>query len=514
MGIRHAPTILPGLLLAMLAAAPAGAAQPRGKTIVTQGIGGKVAPCASCHQANGHGGGNGTYPRLAGLPAPYIRAQLEAFRSGQRSNAIMHGIASGLSDPDIRAVAAWFAGRKAPWPAPPGGAKAAVRAGQELVAAGDPARDVPACQDCHGPGLRGGGPDIPPLAGQWQDYLEKQLQAFADGSRPGGPLDLMGRIAHRLSAKEMHDASMYIAGLRPGQSVEIPRGGKTSWKPKPQSPDSFTPPPEPTMPTAGKYGRMVQLGEKIFMDTPRYAGKYVGNSLSCRNCHTGRGRTATSSPMWAAVPMYPKYRGKNDRVNTLQMRIQGCFRYSENGKAPPPDGRVLVALSSYMHWLATGMPIGIKPKASGYPKVTEPAAGFDRDRGRKVYASHCAVCHGDHGQGRVVNGARVFPALWGPQSFNWGAGMHRVNTAAAFIKHNMPFSDGGSLSDQQAWDVAAWIASQPRPQDPRFNGDLAATAKRFHKHRKYDYYGRKLDGHTLGAPGTLGAWEKKHRASD
>lgn len=92
--------------------------------------------------------------------------------------------------------------------------------------------------------------------------------------------------------------------------------------------------------------------------------------------------------------------------------------------------------------------------------------------------------------------------------------LEHKNARTTFVKHNMPFSDGGSLSDQQAWDVAAWIASQPRPQDPRFNGDLAATAKRFHKHRKYNYYGRKLDGHTLGAPGTPGAREKKHRASD
>ena len=95
------------------------------------------------------------------------------------------------------------------------------------------------------------------------------------------------------------------------------------------------------------------------------------------------------------------------------------------------------------------------------------------------------------------NGGYQFPPLWGPNSYNWGAGMHRVNTAAGFIKANMPFGRGGTLTDQQAWDVAAFVNSRPRPQDPRFTGDVAETRAKFHNDD--DFYGVTLDGKVVGA---------------
>lgn len=511
MGPRRMLAALTGLVLGMLLVTPVRGAQVSGRIIATRGVSGRVAACASCHQVSGGGGGNGIFPRLAGLPAVYIRMQLLEFRTRRRSSEVMQGVAARLNNREINAVAAYYSAQVAPYPPAPQVRSKALLVGERLVAIGDYVHGVPACQACHGPTLLGGGPQIPRLGGQWYSYLVKQMQAFHEGLRSSGPLHLMGNIARKMTAAEMRDAALYIASLRPHRRVGIPRGNGSNWKAAPQSPDHFSPPPESTLPTGGRYGAMILLGENIFTDTPRYAGNYVGNRLSCSNCHLDRGRSPTAAPMWAAVPTFPKYRRKNDRVNTLQMRIQGCFRYSENGRAPPPDGRALVALTTYMHWLATGLPIGVKPKASGYPKMAEPADGFDRERGRNVYASHCALCHGEEGQGRIAGGEQVFPALWGPQSFNWGAGMHRVNTAAAFIKYNMPFSDGGSLSNQQAWDVAAWVDSQPRPQDPRFKGDVAVTAQRFHKHEKFDYYGKKIDGHRLGAPSTLKAWERRHK---
>jgi thiosulfate dehydrogenase len=108
-----------------------------------------------------------------------------------------------------------------------------------------------------------------------------------------------------------------------------------------------------------------------------------------------------------------------------------------------------------------------------------------------------AICHGADGQGRQAEGRTVFPPLWGENSYNWGAGMHRINTAAAFIKANMPLGKPNSLTDQQAWDVAAFVNSRERPQDPRFSGDVEQTRSKYHDHQ--GYYGNTVAGEVLGS---------------
>lgn len=388
-----------------------------------------------------------------------------------------------------------------------------LAAAARLVTLGDRTRHLPPCGDCHGPALMGGGPRIPPLAGQGAEYLTNQLRAYRQGRRAPGPLGLMGRIANRLTPREIHDVSRYIAALAPGQRPSAPRTAtRRPWRPVPQDPDRFVPPPESAMPAKGPYAAALRLGEEIFDDTPHYASRFVGNVLSCRNCHLDRGRDAASMPVWAAVPRYPRYRAKSGRVVTLPMRIQGCFRFSENGRPPPADSKVMVALSAYLHWLATGLPTGVTPAGSGLAALAAPASTPDWRRGRRVYRRYCALCHGKDGQGRTAAGAQVFPPLWGPRSFNWGAGMHRIDKAAAFIKDNMPFSQGGTLTVQQAWDVAAFIDSRPRPQDPRFTGDVEGTRARYHPDGKYDAYGSRVDGMRLGAPGAIDRFDCRCRS--
>jgi thiosulfate dehydrogenase len=228
----------------------------------------------------------------------------------------------------------------------------------------------------------------------------------------------------------------------------------------------FSPPSADAMPS-GDFGDAVRLGKAIFTDTQTYAGQYVGNKLNCVNCHLGAGRTPDSAPLWAAFGMYPAYRDKNKRVNTYEERLAGCFRFSMNGTAPAPDSKEMVALVSYSYWLASGAPIGIELKGRGYPVLSDPPQKPDATRGRRVFAANCALCHGADGQGTEMAGRYVFPPLWGSNSFNGGAGMSRVETAAAFIRANMPYGKGNSLSEQDAWDVAKYIDSQPRPADPR-----------------------------------------------
>jgi len=261
----------------------------------------------------------------------------------------------------------------------------------------------------------------------------------------------------------------------------------------------FTPPAEADIPS-GPLGEMIRHGRDIFTDTPAHAGEFVGNSLSCSNCHLDAGRQANSAPLWAAWGMYPQYRKKNGHVNSFGERLQGCFKYSMNGKAPPLDSDVLLALETYAKWMTTGAPTGAKLPGAGYPKEGfQPPQAPDYARGETVYSKNCALCHGSDGQGQRVADHTVFPPLWGPQSFNWGAGMHQLDNAAAFIKANMPFSRGDTLSDQDAWDVAIYMNSHERPQDPRFNGSVAGTRKKYHD-SPLSLYGTEVHGHVLGSP--------------
>ncbi|MGU3452847.1 c-type cytochrome [Methylobacterium sp. 391_Methyba4] len=258
----------------------------------------------------------------------------------------------------------------------------------------------------------------------------------------------------------------------------------------------FVPQPNSVIPD-DDFGQVIRLGERIFRDTGAEARAFVGNDLRCTNCHLDRGRLGHSAPLWAAYLVYPAYRAKNGHVNTFAERLQGCFRYSMNGKAPPLGDPVLVALETYAAFLAHGAPVGMKLPGQGYPKLAKPQ-GLDRAHGREVYAAKCALCHGGDGAGQASpDGTVVFPPLWGARSYNWGAGMSSVVNAAGFIKANMPLSQGNSLTDAEAWDVAAYIDSRERPQDPRFTGDLAATRKAHHD-SPYDFYGQTVDGVTLG----------------
>lgn len=224
--------------------------------------------------------------------------------------------------------------------------------------------------------------------------------------------------------------------------------------------DFHQPPDLDTAPT-DKYGNLVRLGHRIFTDTPTAAPRYSGNRLSCTHCHLDAGRRANAAPMWAAYGVYPAWRAKDDRVSSFEERVQQCFRFSLDG-IPPALGSVeLQALSVYAHFLASGAPVGRDLPGRGFPELAKTGQDPNPDRGKVVYAQHCAACHGDGGSGR-----EGIPPLWGRGSYNKGAGMANVRTAAAFIKANMPLGNP-ILADQEALDVAAYINLQYRPSDPR-----------------------------------------------
>lgn len=227
----------------------------------------------------------------------------------------------------------------------------------------------------------------------------------------------------------------------------------------------FAPPDPSTIPDT-PLGAMIRFGRDVFNDTQRYAKPYVGNGLNCVNCHLDEGRAADSAPMWGAYGVYPLFRAVNQQVNTFSLMLEYCFRYSMNGAMPPADGPVVTGLIAYSFWLSTGAPIGAQLEGRGYRVVAEPPGGVDVSRGEAVFATSCQMCHGASGAGLKAGDTWVFPPLWGQQSYSAGAGMHKVPIAAAFIKTKMPYRHGNTLTDQQAWDVAAYINGKPRPADP------------------------------------------------
>jgi len=216
-------------------------------------------------------------------------------------------------------------------------------------------------------------------------------------------------------------------------------------------------------------------GRRIFDHTPQAAGRYVGNALSCTNCHLGSGKTPFAAPLWGAVGMYPRYQKKAGRVVTLSQRVQECFIFSEHGVAPPLNGHTVRAIDAYAHYLAYrhgNVMVGYPSVGTGYVAPLKITAGSVM-AGRTEYAGHCAVCHGGDGQGQEVTFLHKYaPPLWGSRSFAVGAGMGKPAMAARFIWANMPYGHGRTLSPQVARNIADFVDSHLRPQPRQPLGSL------------------------------------------
>lgn len=256
-----------------------------------------------------------------------------------------------------------------------------------------------------------------------------------------------------------------------------------------------------------KLKEAIRRGHDLFVNTQQLRGKNVFNNMNCASCHLGGGRLPFSGPVWPAAVVLPDFRPKNDHVNNLEERIAGCFTYSMNGTPPEYGSDDMLAMTAYIQWLAKGVPMyeSRKMYGRGYPRLEDPELQPDAMRGKAVYEQNCALCHSEDGSGKVVDGQVVFPALWGDDSYNWGAGISRLFTLASFIRYNMPLGQPSTISVQDAWDLAQYINSQERPQDPRYTGDVAETREMyldtFHKHT---LYGVEVDGRVLGDHDNVG----------
>jgi thiosulfate dehydrogenase len=205
-------------------------------------------------------------------------------------------------------------------------------------------------------------------------------------------------------------------------------------------------------------GQLVHQGRAIFDATPRYASAYTGAKISCGDCHIKSGTEPYAAPMIDLAGQFPAYSERAGRVISLEDRIQECFTRSENGRPLPPQASEMQALVTYIKSLSRSGDQGNPYKGRGLVKLAAQAG--NATEGKEAYASQCASCHGANGAGYPP----AMPPVWGPESFNDGAGLSRPENMAEFLFHNMPQNHPGSLTAQQSFDIAAFIHTMPRPK--------------------------------------------------
>ncbi|HUQ99367.1 MAG TPA: c-type cytochrome [Gemmatimonadaceae bacterium] len=201
----------------------------------------------------------------------------------------------------------------------------------------------------------------------------------------------------------------------------------------------------------------VRRGRALIHSTRDSLPSNVNASLSCANCHVADGTQKDAMPLIGAYARFPQFRARSGKVDRLEDRINDCFERSMNGKALAREGADMRDMVAYLAFLSRGFPVGGDMDGQATPALDTKLKG-DTTRGKAVYAASCTVCHGVDG-----NGTLAAPPLWGPKSFNIGAGMARVQSAARFIHQVMPRDKPGTLTPQQAFDVASYVVSRPRP---------------------------------------------------
>lgn len=212
-----------------------------------------------------------------------------------------------------------------------------------------------------------------------------------------------------------------------------------------------------------KHAEVVRLGEAIVEDTTSHplSRSYVGNSLNCTSCHLNNGRHARAGTFLGTATAYPAWSPRENRVITLEDRVLNCFMRSCNGLRPPLGSEVSLAVTTYITSLSQGLPMQMNTALAVGPGAIKPisvqADHADVKRGAGLYATRCAECHQNDGQGDESN-----PPVWGDRSYNDGAGLSSVEKLAAWLKVAMPL-DQANLTDQQALDLAGYVNSQPRP---------------------------------------------------
>lgn len=191
--------------------------------------------------------------------------------------------------------------------------------------------------------------------------------------------------------------------------------------------------------------------------------------MNCGNCHLDAGSRPYGNSFAAVVANYPKFRNRSGKVESVEFRINDCFERSLNGKMIDTSGREMQAMVAYIKWIGKDVQKKIAPKNSGVPKIEILNRAADPVNGRQVYVSKCLKCHGAGGEGMLSPDSTEYsyPPLWGQNSYTVSAGLYRISSLAGFVKYNMPYTitqTEPQLSDEDVWDVSAYICAQKRPE--------------------------------------------------
>jgi thiosulfate dehydrogenase len=227
--------------------------------------------------------------------------------------------------------------------------------------------------------------------------------------------------------------------------------------------------------------RLVRYGLDLLTHTSFLLGpdaqdtskRFTGNGLDCASCHLDAGTQQYALPLIGVVSRYPMLVARSGHVETIEDRINDCMQRSMNSHPLPLHGPEMRALVAYLTFLSSDSSEQVQ-MGGDVPSLPLPSRPADPEHGAVIFANICAACHQPNGQGARYSPAEQaanrklyrFPPLWGPDSYNDGAGMSHNIGAAWFIHANMPrgvsFSDP-VLTAGDAYDVAAFINQQPRP---------------------------------------------------
>ena len=226
--------------------------------------------------------------------------------------------------------------------------------------------------------------------------------------------------------------------------------------------------------TSGKEREMIMYGEDLIANTSRYLGPHgsvlqISNGMNCQNCHLDGGKRAFGNNYGGVYSTYPKFRARSGTVETIYKRVNDCIERSLNGQPLDSNSYEMQAIYAYLKWIGKDVPKGVKPETAGLPQLPYLDRAADPGKGKQVYINTCQSCHGENGEGILEPSGRSYfnPPLWGPNSYNDGAGLYRISRFASFVKSNMPFNQVShafpKLTTEEAWDVAAYVNSQSRP---------------------------------------------------
>lgn len=222
-------------------------------------------------------------------------------------------------------------------------------------------------------------------------------------------------------------------------------------------------------------GNRIRYGRQLIVNTSLYFGpkgkiSAITNGMNCQNCHVDGGTIPFAGCFSAVASTYPRYRDRSGRVESIEFRVNDCMLRSLNGRAIDSSSDEMMAMVAYLEWLGKDVQKNKKPKGAGLEDLPYLDRAADPGKGKTVFVSKCISCHGENGQGLLNHDSSfyLYPPLWGPNSFNVSAGLYRISRLASFVKNNMPFGlashEAPQLTDEEAWDVAAFVLSQPRPE--------------------------------------------------